>query len=118
MKASRVFATLATSFGVMFALSAASRECLALNVYFNGSAGTDFLNAANWTPAGVPGNNLFDTYGIDDGLSSILSTGDTLVNALRVGSVDKTHSAGSAHFGRLTISGGSLGVIGTNTLSI
>jgi hypothetical protein len=118
MNASRVFAGLATSFSVMIALSAASRECLALNVYFNGSAGTDFLTAANWTPAGVPGNNLFDTYGIDDGLSSTLSTGDTLVNALRVGSVDKTHSGGDKHFGRLTISDGSLGVIGTNALAI
>lgn len=91
----------------------------ALNVYFNGSTSSDFLTAANWTPNGVPGNNLFDTYGIDDGLSATLASGNPIVNALRVGSVDKTHSGGANHYGKLTISSGAtLGVIGSNTLSI
>src|SRR5882724_7168912 len=94
-------------------------NCWALNVYFNGSTSNDFLTATNWTPAGVPGNNLFDTYGIDDGNNVVLSGGNPIVNGLRVGSVDKTHNAASPnHFGRLTLTGATLGVIGTNLLSI
>ncbi len=91
----------------------------AVNVYFNGSTSSDFLTATNWTPNGVPGNNLFDSYGIDDGLTATLSSGNPIVNALRVGSVDKTHGTGSNHYGKLTISAGAtLGVIGSNALSV
>src|SRR5690349_18521724 len=83
----------------------------ARNVYFNGSTSSDFLTASNWSPAGVPGNNLFDVYGIDDGLTSTLTSGNPIVNGLRVGSVDKTHSGGTNHFGKLAISSGAtLGV--------
>ncbi len=48
-----------------------------------------------------------------------MSSGNPIVNTLRVGSVDKTHSASSTHYGKLVISSGAtLGVIGSNTLSI
>ncbi len=106
-------------FGAILACAAITPNCLALNVYFNGSTSSDFLTASNWSPAGVPGNNLFDVYAIDDGLTSTLSSGNPIVNGLRVGSVDKTHSASSNHYGKLVISSGAtLGVIGTNALSI
>jgi hypothetical protein len=108
-----------TFIGSALAILLLAANSSALNVYFNGSTSSDFLTASNWTPAGVPGNNLFDVYGIDDGLTSTLTSGSPLVNGLRVGSVDKTHSAGSNHFGKLVISSGAtLGVIGSNALSI
>ena len=101
-----------------FAISAASPNCCAVIVYFDGSASTDFLNGTNWTPDGVPGNNLVDIYSIDDGLSSTFSGGNTFVNGLRVGSTAKEHQLGETHFGRLTMTGGSLGVIGSNLFEV
>jgi PEP-CTERM motif len=103
---------------MQLAMVVLSQDSYAINVYFDGSTSTDFLDATNWTPEHAPGSNLFDTYGIDDGLSATMSSGSPIINALRVGSVDKTHSTGPTHFGRLTISGGTLGVIGVNSLSI
>ena len=107
--------------GVLFAISAASTECRAVIVYFDGgptAAGTAFLDAANWNPDGAPGNNLTDIYSIDDGFASTNSSGNTFVNGLRVGSVAKEHQIGETHFGRLTMTGGSLGVIGSNLFAI
>ena len=60
MNISRLSAALVTTIGMLFAISAASQDCWAVIVYFNGSTSTDFLNGTNWTPAGVPGNNLVD----------------------------------------------------------
>ncbi len=102
---------------MFFAISAASPHCWAVIVYFDGGptvAGTAFLDAANWNPDGVPGNNLVDIYSIDDGFAATLSGGNTFVKGLRVGSVAKEHQIGETHFGRLTMTGGTLGVIGSN----
>ena len=44
--------------------------------------------------------------------------GTTSVRGLRVGSVAKEHQFGETHFGRLTMSGGSLSVIGHHGLKI
>src|SRR4051812_30948724 len=119
MKTSIMISPAVGIFGALLAILVFVPNCLALNVYFNGSTSSDFLTAANWTPNGVPGNNLFDVYGIDDGLSATLSSGNPIVNGLRVGSVDKTHSGGANHYGKLTLSSGAtLGVIGSNALSI
>jgi hypothetical protein len=106
---------------MLFVISAASQDCCAVIVYFDGgptAAGTAFLDAANWNPDGVPGNNLADIYSIDDGFASTLSGGNTFVNGLRVGSTAKEHQFGETHFGRLTMTGGSLGVIGSNLFDV
>jgi hypothetical protein len=114
-----LISSIRTSVGSALLLIFLATNSVALNVYFNGSTSSDFMTATNWTPNGVPGNNLFDTYGIDDGFNVTLSSGNPIVNALRVGSVDKTHSGGANHYGKLTISSGAtLGVIGSNTISI
>src|SRR6476619_5752103 len=116
MITSRASVGFVASIGVLFAISIASTECCAVIVYYDGgptAVGTAFLDAANWNPDGVPGNNLVDTYSIDDGFASTLSGGNTFVNALRVGSTAKEHQLGETHFGRLTMTGGSLGVIGS-----
>ena len=113
MNISRLSAALVTTIGMLFAISAASPDCWAVIVYFDGSTSTDFLNGTNWTPAGVPGNNLVDIYSIDDGLSSTFSGGSTTVKGLRVGSAAKEHPTGEIHFGRLTMTGGTLQVIGS-----
>ena len=121
MITSRVSAGFVTSIGMLFAISAASPDCRAVIVYFDGgptAAGTAFLDAANWNPDGVPGNNLVDIYSIDDGFASTLSSDNTFVNGLRVGSVAKEHQIGETHFGRLTMTGGSLGIIGSNLLAV
>src|SRR5215210_2842654 len=121
MNTSRVSAAIVTSIGVLFAILAASTDCLAVIVYYDGgptNLGTAFLDAANWNPDGVPGNNLDDIYSIDDGFASTLSGGNTIVNGLRVGSVAKEHQIGVTHFGRLTMTGGTLGVIGSNLLVV
>src|SRR5690348_5519875 len=106
MNPRRLSAIMGASIGVLFAVLAASPNCFGVIVYFDGcptSAGTAFLDAANWNPDGVPGNNLDDIYSIDDGFASTLSGGNTFVNGLRVGSVAKEHQIGEAHFGRLTM---------------
>src|SRR6478735_2882284 len=118
---SRVTGSFLASIGMLFVVSMASRDCRAVIVYFDGGptvTGTAFLDAANWNPDGVPGNNLVDTYSIDDGFASTLSGGNTFVNALRVGSTAKEHQLGETHFGRLTMTGGSLGVIGSNLFAV
>jgi hypothetical protein len=121
MNISRLSAAFVMSIGMFFAISAASSDCWAVIVYFDGgptALGTAFLDAANWNPDGVPGNNLVDLYSIDDGFASTLSGGNTFVNGLRVGSVAKEHQIGVTHFGRLTMTGGTLGVIGSNLLVV
>src|SRR5256885_4488807 len=121
MITSRAPAGFLTSIVVLFAISAATSNCGAVIVYFDGgptAVGTAFLDAANWNPDGVPGNNLVDIYSIDDGFASTLSGGNTFVNGLRVGSAAKEHQFGETHFGRLTMTGGSLGVIGSNLLAV
>jgi hypothetical protein len=121
MITSRASVGFVAGIGVLFAISAASTKCCAVIVYYDGGpsvVGTAFLDAANWNPDGVPGNNLVDTYSIDDGFASTLSGGNTLVNALRVGSTAKEHQLGETHFGRLTMTGGSLGIIGSNLFAI
>src|SRR5215204_3577239 len=121
MNTSRVSAAFVMSIGMLFAISAASPNCYAVIVYFDGgptAAGTAFLDAANWNPDGVPGNNLDDIYSIDDGFASTLSGSDTFVKGLRVGSTAKEHQIGETHFGRLTMTGGTLGVIGSNLLVV
>lgn len=87
-------------------------------VYFDGSESTDFGVAANWTPVSAPGSNLNDIYGIDDGLSSIYSGGTTQILGLRVGSAAKEHQIGETHFGRLTMNGGTLEVIGSGAMGL
>ena len=103
---------------MLLASEATSSNCWAVIVYFNGSVSTDFLNGTNWKPVGVPGNNLVDIYSIDDGLSSTFSAGSATVKGLRVGSMAKEHQFGNTHFGRLTMSGSSLSVIGLYGLNI
>src|SRR6186997_411141 len=106
MNPSRISIAFVTSMGMLIAISAASPNCWAVIVYFDGGptvAGTAFLDAANWNPDGVPGNNLDDIYSIDDGFASTLSGGNTFVKGLRVGSVAKEHQIGETHFGRLTM---------------
>jgi len=114
MKASRLFTILVTIFALLLAVSAASPKCWAVFVYFDGSTSADFLDGTNWTPAGVPGNNLVDFYGIDDGFSSTLTGGNTRVRALLVGSTAKEHQFPSqdTRFGRLTLVDATLEVIG------
>ena len=104
---------------MLLAISAACPDCRAVDVYFDGSTSTDFNEPTNWDlPGNAPGTNLEDIYGIDDGLSSTFSGGTTTINGLRVGSADKGHTSGDIHFGRLTMTGGTLQVIGSNTLAI
>jgi hypothetical protein len=118
MRTLSLSSALMMSFVMLLAGGATSSNCWAVIVYFNGSVSTDFLNGANWNPVGVPGNNLVDVYSIDDGLSSTFSAGSATVQGLRVGSVAKEHQFGNTHFGRLTLSGSSLSVIGLYGLNI
>ena len=123
MKTSRLSAALMTSLGMVLALSAANPDCWADFVYFDGGPtglGTAFVDGANWDPDGVPGANLVDVLGIDDGFSSTFSGGSTRVRALRVGSAAKEHQFPDqdTRFGRLTMTGGSLEVIGSAALGL
>src|SRR3954471_16274788 len=121
MSTSRLCADFVIGVGMLFVVSTASQDCRAVIVYFDGGptvTGTSFLDPANWNPDGVPGNNLLDIYSIDDGFASSLSGGNIFVNGLRVGSTAKEHQLGETHFGRLTMTGGSLGVIGSNLLAV
>ena len=109
-------AALMTSLGMVLALSSANPDCWAAFVYFDGGPtglGTTFVDGANWDPDGVPGDNLEDILGIDDGFSSTISGGSTRVRGLRVGSAAKQHQFPDqdTRFGRLTMTGGSLEVI-------
>ena len=122
VKISRLSGTLVTSFGMLLDISAASSDCRAANVYLIHDG--DFNSAANWSdglaPSLVPDppSTVPNTYGIDDGLSATFSSGSTTVQALRIGSADKFHTSGDIHFGRLTITGGSLQVIGDGELVV
>jgi len=93
-------------------------ECRAVFVYFDGSASSDFALAQNWSPENAPGTNLIDIYGIDDGLSSTFASDLIQIRGLRVGSAAKEHQFGETHFGRLTMTSGTLEVIGSNELVI
>ncbi len=115
MKNLRVSVTLLTGFALLLTLG---QNSLAVPVYFDGSTSTDFLLASNWTPANPPGTNLVDIYGIDDGLSSTYTEGTTRVNGLRVGSAAKEHQFGTTHFGRLTMTGGTIEVIGSGAAGL
>jgi hypothetical protein len=117
-----------TSFVTLLAILAASPDCSAQFgfVYFDGgptSLGTAFVDPANWDPDGLPdaspecegGNvSMCRILGIDDGFSSTFSSGSTRVFALRVGSPAKENQFPSqdTRFGRLTMTGGTLEVIG------
>jgi hypothetical protein len=123
MNTSRRCATLVTSFITLLAIVAASPDCWAAFVYFDGGPtglGTAFVDAANWDPDGVPGANPADILGIDDGFSATFSGGSTRVRALRVGSAAKEHRFPDqdTRFGRLTLTGGSLEVIGAAALGL
>lgn len=115
-KTSRLVVAFAGRLTLLLALSAAGRSCWAVEVYFDGSPSTVFQDATNWNPETAPGANLVDVYGIDDGLSSTYSGGNTRVKGLRVGSTSKFHQFGETHFGRLTMTGGSLEVIGSGAM--
>ena len=103
--------------GFLLASAAFGSASQAQQNYFNGSAGTDFNNPANWD-FGAPSADPGAPAGIDFGLTATFSSGTTTVGAVRVGSPDKGHSNGLNAFGRLTMSGGTLEVIGVNTLVI
>lgn len=107
-----------TSMGVVLIATSAAKDCEAFPVYFDGSTSTDFNVASNWDSETAPGSNLDDLPSIDDGLSSTFASGSVTVSGLRVGTVDKSHTFGETHFGRLTMTGGELNVIGINTLAI
>jgi hypothetical protein len=111
---SSLFACLA----LVIAFSILSQNAWAVFVYFDGSTSTDFNIADNWTPATVPGTNLVDIYGIDDGLSATFTSGNVRINGLRVGSAAKEHQFGTTHFGRLTMASGTLEVIGSGAAGL
>jgi hypothetical protein len=113
MHTSRFLTKLPKSVALLLTLTTAVPICWADFVYFDGSASSDFQVAANWTPENAPGTNLIDIYGIDDGLSATFTEGVVQVKGLRVGSAAKEHQIGDTHFGRLTMSGGTIEVIGS-----
>jgi hypothetical protein len=118
MKKSPVSAVI-LSIAYLSAVLAFSPSCWAVFVYFDGSAGSDFLAAANWTPETPPGANLVDIYAVDDGLAATISSNTTTrINGLRVGSAAKEHFSGEIHSGTLTMTEGTLEVIGNNLLVI
>lgn len=112
MKAFRQYSATFVCLALLVAIEAPNSNCWAVAVYFTGSTNSDFLTGTNWNPAGVPGNNLVDVYAIDDGFSSTFSAGSATMQGLRVGSTAKEHQFGNTHFGRLTMTGSSLSVIG------
>lgn len=118
MNIPRLFPTLVMALALLMALSAGNRTCWAVFVYFDGSTNADFQVASNWNPENAPGTNLVDIYGIDDGLSSTFSGGNVRVRGLRVGSAAKEHQFGDTHFGRLTMTGGTIEVTGSGALGL
>lgn len=104
--------------GLLLSLAVGQRECSAVFVYFDGSQSSDFALAGNWSPENAPGTNLVDIYGIDDGLSATYSSELTQIRGLRVGSAAKEHQFGDTHFGRLTMTSGTLEVVGINELVV
>lgn len=107
-----------TSMAFVLALLITSQNASAVFVYFDGSTSTDFNVASNWTPANGPGTNLVDIYGIDDGLSATFDGGNVRINGLRVGSAAKEHQVSPSHFGRLTMTTGTLEVIGSGAAGL
>src|SRR5262245_21105045 len=118
MNHQRTIRKLALSLALLLSASFASRDCRAVFVYFDGSTSSEFQLASNWTPENAPGTNLVDIYGIDDGHSATYVSGTTSIFGLRVGSAAKEHASGEIHFGRLTMTGGELQVIGNNTFVV
>jgi hypothetical protein len=118
MNMQRVSTTFVKSLAVILALFATGQNLWAVPVYFNGSTSTDFIVASNWTPATAPGTNLVDIYGIDDGLSATFNGGNVRINGLRVGSAAKEHQVSPSHFGRLTMTTGTLEVIGSGAAGL
>ena len=116
----------ATCLVTMLAVVAASPDCGAQLFKFDGGPtglGTALVDAANWDPDGAPDAgpeceggdvSMCRILGIDDGFSSTFSGGSTRVFSLRVGSPAKEHQIldQDTRFGRLTMTGGSLEVIG------
>ncbi len=109
---------LVTSLGVVFALSTVTTDAGAVPIYFDGSTSTDFNDPTNWELNTTPGANLDDIYSIDDGLSSTFSGGSTTVTGAESRIRCQRAFIGETHFGRLTMTGGALEVIGTNTLVV
>ncbi len=109
---------LATIFGMLAVISAASSNCWAQEpVKFDGGPtglGAAFLDAANWNPDGVPGVVATDRYAINDGFTATYATSaTTTVLGLRIGtdaplSPTPTGTAGTLNMsaGKLIVSGG------------
>lgn len=108
-----------TCFVTLLVISAAGPDCSAQDSDVYLISDGDFNTAGNWDlPLRAPGTNLDDIYGIDDGLSATFSSGTTTVFGLRVGSAAKEHQFNDTRFGRLTMTGGTLEVIGDNRLVV
>jgi hypothetical protein len=119
MKTTSTYALrLMTSMGVVLVATSAASVGKAFPAYFDGSTSSDFNVASNWDSETAPGSSLDDIPSIDDGLSATFTSGSVTVGSLRVGTVDKTHTFGETHFGRLTMTGGELNVVGINTLAL
>jgi hypothetical protein len=97
-----------------------STLCRAQAVYFDGGAGNDdFSVAANWDTDTAPGSNLDDKVSIDDGFTATYHDGTTQLGTLRVGSTDKSHYLSTTStYGRLNMVGGTIEVVGVNTLAV
>jgi hypothetical protein len=97
-------------------LSAASTRCWA-QVKFDGgptSLGTDFLDALNWNPDGVPGAIATDRYAINDGFTSTYATNvTTTVLGLRIGTDAPVSPTPTGTAGTLLMSAGKLIVSGS-----
>jgi hypothetical protein len=115
----RMFAVCGASFALLLAPALGGKSCFAIAfVYFDGSSSNDFSVGANWTPASTPGTNLDDVYSIDDGFNVNYSGGTSTIQGLRVGSAAKEHASGEIHYGSLTMTGGSLEIVGNNSFVI
>jgi hypothetical protein len=105
-----------TSFGLLLAMVAASPDCGAVLVKFDGGPtglGTAFLDAANWDPDGVPGAIPADRHAINDGFVVTYDTSaTTTVLGLRIGTDAPTNPLPSGTPGTLNMSDGKLIVTG------
>ncbi len=102
----------------LVSIATSSPTCWAIDVFFDGSTSSDFNEASNWDLGVAPNGNFDDIFAVDDGLTATISSGTTTMTALRVGTADKAHTNGEDHFGRLAMSGGTLEVVGVNTLAV
>jgi hypothetical protein len=82
----------------------ASLNCWAVDNQFNGSVGTNFNTAANWTPNSQPGSNTVDNYFVQSGLTAVYSGGTIAIHGLVVAD-DSTGSLNMTG-GDLTMAGG------------